>query len=301
MADPLRLFAQLVAGEAAQSPDAARAFAVGTWRTYRDFLLANVVRARAEVAELRAEVASDLRSASPRGAKLEALDAIVRGALNDAVPALCARLANAMEAPFVEALIAAIARLSASEAVESSVIASWFAPHAVLGAQLARTSEIVRALLAHDGSVARGPRQRRVQRRGAVSTRIAVALCGAVALLVLARTAAYYARTDALALALVLAMAAALLGAMAELLARVGRASRARPRAGRAPSPRDARGHRRHERTAAVPPARATGAGQWRESAGRRSPGTSSVSSSCSASWGRSSASSRPSAGRAKR
>ena len=59
-----------------------------------------------------------------------------------------------------------------------------------------------------------------------MSTRISVTLCGAVALLVLARTAAYYARTDALALALVLAMAAALLGAMAELLARVGRASR---------------------------------------------------------------------------
>ena len=151
VADPLCLFAQLVAAEAAQSPDAARAFAAGTWRTYRDFLLANVVRVRAEVAELRAEVASDLRTASPWGAKLEALDAIVRGALSDAVPALCERLANAMEAPFVEALTAAIARLSASEAVESSVIASWFAPHAVLGAQLTRTSEIVRALLAHDG------------------------------------------------------------------------------------------------------------------------------------------------------
>ena len=59
-----------------------------------------------------------------------------------------------------------------------------------------------------------------------MSARIGVALCGAVALLVLARTAAYYARTDALALALVLAMTAALLGAIAELLARVGRASR---------------------------------------------------------------------------
>ena len=151
VADPLRLFAQLVSSEGAKSPEAARAFAEATWRTYRDFLLASVMRVRAEVAELRDEVASDLRSASPRGAKLEALDAIVRGALNDAVPALCERLTMAMEAPFVEALTAATLRLTALEAVESSAIAPWFAPHAVLGAQLARTGEVVRALLAHDG------------------------------------------------------------------------------------------------------------------------------------------------------
>jgi hypothetical protein len=151
VADPLRLFAQLVSSEGAKSPEGARAFAVATWGTYRDFLLSSVIRARAEVAELRAEVASDLQCASPRGAKLEAVDAIVRGALNDAVPALCDRLATAMEAPFVEALTAATAGLTAVEAVDSSAIAPWFAPHAVLGAQLARTGEIVRALLAHEG------------------------------------------------------------------------------------------------------------------------------------------------------
>jgi hypothetical protein len=151
VADPVRLFAQLVSSEGAKSPDGARVFAVATWQTYRDLLLTSVSRARAEVAELRAEVASDLRSASPRGAKLEALDAIVRGALNDAVPGLCARLATAMDAPFVEALTAATVRLTAMEAVDASVVAAWFAPHALLGAQLARTSEIVRALLAHEG------------------------------------------------------------------------------------------------------------------------------------------------------
>jgi hypothetical protein len=59
-----------------------------------------------------------------------------------------------------------------------------------------------------------------------VSARVGVALCGAIALLVLARTAAYYARTDALALVLVLAMTVALVAALAELLARVTRASR---------------------------------------------------------------------------
>jgi hypothetical protein len=150
VADPLRLFAQLVSSDAAKSPEGARAFAAATWRTYRDYLLASVTRARSEVGELHSEVASDLRSASPRGAKLEALDAIVRGALNDAVPALCDRLATAMEPPFVEALTAATVRLTATEAVDSSAIVPWFAPHGVLGAQLARTGEIVRALLGHE-------------------------------------------------------------------------------------------------------------------------------------------------------
>ncbi len=150
VADPLRLFAQLVASDAAKSPEGARSFAVSTWATYREFLLASVARARAEVAELHGEVAADLRSASPRGVRLEALDGIVRGAVNDAVPALLERLATAMETPFVTTLTEAILGLTATEAVDSAVIAPWFAPHGTLGAQLARTSEIVRALLAHE-------------------------------------------------------------------------------------------------------------------------------------------------------
>jgi len=151
VADPPRLFEQLASHNGLSSPEGARAFAIATWRTYRDFLLASVIQARAEVAELHAEVASDLRSASPRGAKLEALDAVVRGALNDAVPALCERLATAMEPAFVEALSAATARLRETAPADSAAIAPWFAPHAVLGAQLARTGDIVRALLAHEG------------------------------------------------------------------------------------------------------------------------------------------------------
>ncbi len=151
VADPLRLFAQLVASDGAKSPHGARAFAGATWRTYQELFVVSVARARAEVAELRAEVASDLRTASARGAKLEALDAIVRRGLDDALPGLVERLATAMEAPFVESLTAATLQLTATEAVDSTVIAPWFGPHQVLGAQLARTGEIVRALLAHEG------------------------------------------------------------------------------------------------------------------------------------------------------
>jgi hypothetical protein len=59
-----------------------------------------------------------------------------------------------------------------------------------------------------------------------VTSRVTISVCGAVGLVVLARAAAYYARVDALALGLVAAMAVALVGSIAELLARVSRAER---------------------------------------------------------------------------
>jgi hypothetical protein len=146
--DPLQTMAQVVASGATASASEGRAFAGAMWRLYRDHLLGCVSRARAEVAALRDEVTHDLRDASARGARLEGLDAVLRGALNDAVPTLCERLAVAMEVPFVEALAAAVARLP--ETVEAAAMAPWFEERGVLGAQLARTREITRALLRHE-------------------------------------------------------------------------------------------------------------------------------------------------------
>jgi hypothetical protein len=57
-----------------------------------------------------------------------------------------------------------------------------------------------------------------------VSARVGVSLCGAIALVVLVRAAAYYAKTDPLALGLVVAMGVALVGAIGELLQRVRKA-----------------------------------------------------------------------------
>ncbi len=100
------------------------------------------------MAALRDEVASDLRDAGPRGERLGAFDAIVRAAMDDAVPGLCKRLMAASEAPFVSALAAAIRSLPA--AVDEAALAPWFAERGVLGAHVARTSAITRALLACD-------------------------------------------------------------------------------------------------------------------------------------------------------
>ena len=147
--DPAQLAADVTASGATESSAAARAFAAATWHGYRDYFLASVTRARAEVAALREEVAGDLRAASPVGARLEAFDAVVHAALDGAVPALCGRLAAAMEAPFVGALSAATVGLPAI--VDAAAVSPWFAERAVLGAQLARTSEITRALLAREG------------------------------------------------------------------------------------------------------------------------------------------------------
>ena len=146
--DPPQLLARLLSSGAAESRPAARAFATETWSAYRDYFLSSAMRARAEVAALREEVGSDLREASPRGARLEALDAVVRAALGDAVPGLCDRLAAAMESPFVDALARAAESLPV--AAEASAIAPWFAERGVLGSQLARTAEITRALLARE-------------------------------------------------------------------------------------------------------------------------------------------------------
>ena len=57
-----------------------------------------------------------------------------------------------------------------------------------------------------------------------MSPRFAVAACGAVGLVVLARAGTYYARVDSLALALVLVMTVSLVGSIVELLLRLGRA-----------------------------------------------------------------------------
>ena len=146
--DPAQLAAQIVSDGATESSHSARAFAIATWRTYREYFLSSLSRVRGDVAALREEVAPDLREASPRGAKLEALDAVVRGAMSDAVPALCQRLAAATEAPFVSALTAATVGLSAT--VDGAALGGWFAARGVLGAQLARTSEITRALFARE-------------------------------------------------------------------------------------------------------------------------------------------------------
>jgi hypothetical protein len=140
--------AELVSSEATASSAAARAFAESTWRGYRSLLLASLAHARAEVAELREEVASDLRQAGGRGAALEAIDAAVRTALAGSVPALCERLATAMERPFVSALAAAIQSLPAPVGAES--VGAWFGEQGVLGKQLAQTRELTRALLARD-------------------------------------------------------------------------------------------------------------------------------------------------------
>jgi hypothetical protein len=148
VADAPHLFAELASSGATESTEGARAFADVTWRGYRDYFLASLWHARAEVAELREEVTSDLRVSSPLGATLEAVDAAVRGAMSGAVPGLCERLATAMEAPFVGALVTAIRALPAP--LEASAIAPWFAERGVLGAQLARTREVTRALLARD-------------------------------------------------------------------------------------------------------------------------------------------------------
>jgi len=140
--------AELVSSEATASSAAARAFAESTWRGYRSLLVSSLAHARAEVAELREEVASDLRQAGPRGATLEAVDAAVRAALAGSVPALCDRLATAMERPFVTALAAAIQ--SVSSPVDAESVGAWFGEQGLLGRQLAQTRELTRALLARD-------------------------------------------------------------------------------------------------------------------------------------------------------
>jgi hypothetical protein len=148
VSDPVQLAAQLLSSDARESPESARAFALTTWRAHREYLLSNISRARADVAALREEVAADLREASPRGAKLEALDAVVRAAMSDAVPALCQRLAAVMEAPFVQGLTKAT--LSLPSLMDATTLAPWFTERGVLGAHLARTTELTRALLARD-------------------------------------------------------------------------------------------------------------------------------------------------------
>jgi hypothetical protein len=143
-----------LAAELAANGSDARAFVNATWESYRVYLLVNVARARAEIAALRDEIGQDLKEASAHGAKLEAVDAVVRGALAADVPSFLERLANAMEAPFVTRLAAAVDALAAvGGAIDAAALGPWFDPRGVLGEQLARTHEITRALLRREARI----------------------------------------------------------------------------------------------------------------------------------------------------
>jgi hypothetical protein len=151
VAGPTQLFGELVAGGALKSAAAARAFADDTWRTYRSYLLAHLQRVRAEVAELRSEITSDLKHAGRRGARLEEFDAAVRAATNPNVLELYDRLVTAMEGPFIEALVGATGALV--EPTDPSSIEPWFAERGLLGSQITVTRELTRSLLAREGRI----------------------------------------------------------------------------------------------------------------------------------------------------
>ena len=146
VADPAQVRVQLAEGR-----EDGRAFAEAIWGTYRDLFLGSVGRVRADVAELREEVASDLRAAGERGKTLETVDGVVRAALNVSVPDLLGRLATAMRGAFVDALAAAVERLPA--VIDDPAIAAWFGERGVLGAQIARTRELTRTFLVRDGQM----------------------------------------------------------------------------------------------------------------------------------------------------
>jgi hypothetical protein len=154
VSDAAQLADRIMASGATKSPEAARAFAVETWDEYRYHFVVSVARVRAEVGALRDEIGVDLRDAGPRGAKLEALDTILRAAIDDHVPVLCERLAIAMEEPFVAALAAATLAVAREDGVvDAAAITPWFKARGVLGAQLARSAEVTRALFAREARV----------------------------------------------------------------------------------------------------------------------------------------------------
>ena len=143
VAGPSQLLGELLSAGATKSVEARREFAQETWATYRDFLLGSLQRIRAEIAELRDEIKTDLRHAGRRGESIEAVDTVLRGAMNASILELYERLATAMGAAFVPAFGAAIAELA--EPIEQASIEPWFAAEGLLGAQIARTRELTRA------------------------------------------------------------------------------------------------------------------------------------------------------------
>ena len=150
VADPPRLFSELTSSGALASRKGARAFAEDTWAAYRDYLLASVGRVRADVAELRAEIAVDLRHAGGRAMGLEAIDGVLRAAINAAAPALYERLATAMAPSFANALAAEVEALAARKVPALGVVEGWFSDRGVLGAQLARIRDLTCGFLARD-------------------------------------------------------------------------------------------------------------------------------------------------------
>ncbi len=146
--DLAEVHAQVVAVE---SKPAAKALAMSLGRTHREYLLVSVGRVRADIGALREEVTHDVQALGHRAMRLEALDAIVRGSVESAMPRLLERAAAALEGAFVRDLTAAIAAFDAASPVDA--MAPWFADGGIIGAQLGRTRDLTLGILAREAQV----------------------------------------------------------------------------------------------------------------------------------------------------
>jgi len=149
--DRNEVHAQIVEMGAGASKEAVKAFAVSMGRAHRDWFMVSVGRARAEIRALREEVTEDLRQLGAKAARLEEIDAIVRGSIDDAMGRLVDRAALALEAAFVPAFAEAVTAVDVEAGVEA--IAPWFADRGVIAMQIARTRDVTRSLLAHEAAV----------------------------------------------------------------------------------------------------------------------------------------------------
>ena len=138
--------------DAAGSPEGARAFAARVARSLREHLVTSVSRVRMEVGALREEVVLDLPGLGANAARLVDLDSVLYASIGDATPALCERLAAALEPGFVKALLMHLARLHEGDA--EAALHGWFEEGGVITAALARVRDMTLTVLAGEGAMA---------------------------------------------------------------------------------------------------------------------------------------------------
>ncbi|HEY2509449.1 MAG TPA: hypothetical protein VGI39_01210 [Polyangiaceae bacterium] len=137
--------------DAAGSPEGARAFAGRVARSLREHLATSIARVRAEVGALREEVILDLPGLGADAARLVELDGVLYASIGEATPALCERLAGALEPAFVKALLVDVARLHEGDA--EAALNGWFAEGGVIALALARVRDVTLTVLAGEGAM----------------------------------------------------------------------------------------------------------------------------------------------------